>query len=127
VIATVEAIRDPMSTRQILAHYHAAEIDLDGIELPDYANRQTPLVEVFTLDSSTCAACGYMLLAAQRATTELGDRVEMVEYKATKPENIARMQKLGVKNLPCILINGKLRFSSLIPSQKELISAIEEA
>lgn len=127
VIATVEAIRDPKSTRQILAHYHAAEIDLDGIELPDYANRQVPLVEVFTLDSSTCAACGYMLIAAQRAADELGDCVEMVEYKATKPENIARMRKLGIMNLPCILINGELRFSSVIPSQRELISAIEAA
>jgi uroporphyrinogen decarboxylase len=127
VIATVEAIRDPKSTRQILAHYQAAQINLDTIGLPDYDNREVPLMEVFTLDSSTCAACGYMLLAAQRAAEELGEQVEMIEYKATLPENIARMQKLGIKNLPCILINGQLRFSSLIPSQKELISAIEEA
>ena len=127
VIATVEAIRDPKNTRQILAHYHAAQIDLDSIHLPDYANLETPLMEVFTLDSSTCAACGYMLSAAQRAAEELGDQVQMAEYKATSPENIARMTKLGIKNLPCILINGELRFSSLIPSQRELVSAIKEA
>lgn len=127
VIATVEAIRDPKNTRQILAHYHAAKLDLDSIVLPDYGNLSTPLMEVFTLDSSTCAACGYMLSAAQRAVEELGDGVEMVEYKATSAENIARMTKLGIKNLPCILINGELRFSSLIPSQRELVSAIREA
>ncbi len=127
VIAIVEAIRDPKNTRQILAHYQAAQMDLDAISLPDYAALETPLMEVFTLDSSTCAACGYMLNAAQRAAEELGDAVRMVEYKATSPENIARMTKLGIKNLPCILINGELRFSSLIPSQRELVAAIKEA
>jgi len=126
VIATVEAIRDPRGTRQILAHYQAAQIDLESIVLPDYTNLATPLMEVFTLDSATCAACGYMLNAAQRAAEELGDAVEMAEYKATSPENIARMTKLGIKNLPCILINGELRFSSLIPSQRELVAAIKE-
>jgi uroporphyrinogen decarboxylase len=127
VIATVEAIRDPKNTRQILAHYHASKIDLDSIKLPEYAKLTIPLMEVFTLDSSTCAACGYMLNAAQRVAEELGNAVQMVEYKATSPENIARMTKLGIKNLPCILINGELKFSSLIPSQRELIAAIQNA
>ena len=37
------------------------------------------------------------------------------------------MTKLGIKNLPCIMINGELKFSSLIPSQRELIAAIQDA
>ena len=127
VIAVVEAIRDPESTKLILANYHAEEMNLDEIDIPDYANRETPLMEVFTLDSSTCAACGYMLNAAQRATETLDGKVEMIEYKITRPENVARMKKMSIKNLPCILINGDLKFSSLIPSQNELIAAIEES
>jgi len=126
VIAAVEAIRDPENTRMILANYQASELDLDSIELPAYEERNVPLMEVFTLDSATCAACGYMLSAAERASQTLGDRVEMIEYKITKPENVARMMKMGIKNLPCILINGDLRFSSLIPSHHELLDAIEE-
>lgn len=126
VIAAVEAIRDPENTRLILANYQAAEVDLDSIDLPVYEERTVPLMEVFTLDSATCAACGYMLSAAERASQALGDRVEMVEYKITQPENVARMMKMGIKNLPCILINGDLRFSSLIPSQRELLEAVEE-
>jgi uroporphyrinogen decarboxylase len=125
VIAVVEAIRNPQNARQILAHYKAAEIDLDSVTVPDYASRATPLIEVFTLDSASCAACTYMLNAAQRAVSEMGGQVEMIEYKITQPENIARMVKMGIKNLPCILINGELRFSSLIPSQRELIETIE--
>jgi uroporphyrinogen decarboxylase len=125
VIAAVEAIRDPKNTRLILANYQAQEMDLDSIDLPDYSAQKIPLMEVFTLDSATCAACGYMLDAAERAAQSLEGHVQMVEYKITQPENVARMMKMGVKNLPCILINGELRFSSLIPSQRELIHAIQ--
>ena len=126
VIAAMQAVRDPDSARLILANYQAAEIDLDVVELPNYAEREQPLMEVFTLDSASCAACTYMLTAAERAAETLAGKVEMVEYKITQPENIARMLKMGIKNLPCILINGDLRFSSLIPSQQELLTAIEE-
>ncbi len=126
VIAVVEAIRDPESTRLIVANYQAEALDLDTVNVPDYASRKIPLMEVFTLDSATCAACGYMLSAAQRAADAIPEKVEMIEYKITKPENVARMKKMGVKNLPCILINGELRFSSLIPSQRELLEAIKE-
>jgi uroporphyrinogen decarboxylase len=126
VIAAVEAIRDPENTRLILANYQAEELDLDSIEIPDYSTREFPLMEVFTLDSATCAACSYMRDAAERAAQTLEDKVEMIEYKITQPENVARMKKMGIKNLPCILINGEMRFSSLIPSQRELIEAIHE-
>ena len=126
VIAAVEAIRNPKNARMILSHYQAADIDLDSVEIPDYKQREIPLMEVFTLDSSTCAACGYILGAAERTAETLGDRVEIVEYKITRPENVARMMKMGIKNLPCILINGELRFSSLIPNQNDLMQAINE-
>ena len=126
VIGTMQAIREPGAARAMLANYQAREFDLASIQLPDYENLPKPLIEVFTLDSSTCAACGYMKLAAERAVQELGDKVEMTEYKITTPDNIARMKKLGVKNLPSILINGQLMFSSLIPSNRELIEAIHE-
>jgi uroporphyrinogen decarboxylase len=125
VIAAMQAVRDPDNARLILANYEAAQIDLDSVQLPDYSNREMPLMEVFTLDSASCAACTYMLTAAERAAQTMAGKVEMVEYKITRPENVARMLKMGIKNLPCILINGELHFSSLIPSQKDLLAAIE--
>jgi uroporphyrinogen decarboxylase len=82
-------------------------------------------MEVFTLDSSACAACSYMLLAAMRAAQALDGKLDLVEYKITKPENIARLIKMDVKNLPAILINGELKFSSLIPSHQELLASIQ--
>lgn len=127
VIAILQALRDPHTARLILSNYQTKDLDLDSIQLPDYASLERPLMEVFTLDSASCAACGYMLSTAQRAVESLPGQVDMLEYKITKPENVARMHKMGIKNLPCILINGELKFSSLIPSQKELISAIKTA
>jgi len=126
VVGTMQAIREPETARLMLANYQAGTLDLDQVLLPDYEHLEKPLIEVFTLDSASCPACGYMLNAAVRACGELAGSVDMVEYKITEPQNIARMQKMGVKNLPSILINGQLRFSSLIPSNRELIEAIKE-
>jgi uroporphyrinogen decarboxylase len=125
VIGVAEAIRNPEQARLILSNYQAEDIDLENVEVPDYDNLSKPLMEVFTLDSSACAACSYMLAAAVRATEAMEGKIDMIEYKITKPENIARLKKMGIQNLPSILINGNLVFSSLIPSQKELIDSLE--
>ncbi|MBI9050414.1 MAG: thioredoxin family protein [Anaerolineaceae bacterium] len=127
VIGTGEAIRNPQQARLLLQNYHSAEIDLSTIQLPDYSNLEKPLMEVFTLDSASCAACSYMLAAAVRAAETLDGNVDLKEYKMTSAENIARMKKMGIQNLPAILINGQLKFSSLIPNQQELLEAIKQA
>ncbi len=124
VVGVVQAVRNPEETREMLAHYQAAELDV-AVELPDYGQLEKPLIEVYTLDSATCAACGYMLGAAQRAAAELGDAVDLVEYKFTTRENVARVKKLGVKNLPSIYINGELKYSSIIPGNRELLEEIK--
>ncbi|MGC9467440.1 MAG: uroporphyrinogen decarboxylase family protein [Anaerolineae bacterium] len=124
VVGVVQAVRDPEGTRAMLANYQAESLDLSAVELPDYEHLDVPLVEVFTLDSDTCAACGYMRDAARRATEELSGQVRMVEYKFTERENVARVKKMGVKNLPSIYINGELKYSSLIPSNRELVEEI---
>lgn len=123
VIGVLEAVRDPNMVRQMVANYEAPQLDID-VELPNYTTLPRPLVEVFTLDSATCAACGYMLGAAERVTTELAGQIDMVEYKFTEAENVARMKKLGVKNLPAIYINGQLKYSSIIPSNQEFLAEL---
>jgi len=126
VIGVAEAIRNPAQTRKILENYQQADMDLSHVEIPDYQHLEKPLMEVFTLDSASCAACSYMLLAAERATQAMQGKIDMVEYKMTSTENIARLKKMGIQNLPSIVINGELKFSSLIPSQQELIETIQE-
>lgn len=127
VVGLVEAVRHPDDARQMLAHYAAPDLASIAVELPDYAHLTRPLVEVFTLDSDSCAACGYMVSAAARAVREIGTPIDFVEYKFTKRENVARCLKLGVKNLPSIVINGELRYSSIIPSNDELLDELRRA
>lgn len=58
-IAVAQAIWNTAEVREMLKNYVAAEEDIP-VELPDYASLVKPLMEVFTLDSATCAACTYM-------------------------------------------------------------------
>jgi uroporphyrinogen decarboxylase len=124
-IGVLDAVRHPERARQMLANYEAPTLDI-AVQLPDYAHLACPLVEVFTLDSASCAACGYMKDAAIRVADELAGQIEMVEYKFTTVENVARMKKLGVKNLPAIYINGELKYSSIIPSNQEFIAEVKK-
>ena len=124
-VGVLEAVRNPEGTRAMLANYESHTFDYP-VDLPDYAHLDKPLVEVFTLDSDTCAACSYMLGAAQRAAGDLPGQIDLVEYKFTKHENIARVVKMGIKNLPSLYINGELKYSSLIPSNRELLAEIKK-
>ena len=125
-IGVVQAILETESVRKVLENYVAVNDDID-VELPDYEKLERPLVEVFTLDSATCAACTYMMGAANEAKAIFGDEIDMVEYKFTEKENIARCKKMGVPNLPSMYINGELKFRSLVPAKEDLKAAIKAA
>ena len=124
VIGIAQAVKETEQVRDMVKNYEAPKESIQ-IELPDYENLERPLIEVFTLDSATCAACTYMMGAMNVAKDAYGDMIDMVEYKYTERVNIARCIKLGVKNLPCVYINGKLTWSSIIPSQEELFGEID--
>lgn len=126
-IGVAQAAIETDAVREMVKNYQAAEVDTSGVELPDYANLKKPLIEVFTLDSAQCAACGYMMNAANQAVDVFGDQLDMVEYKYIYKENVARCVKMGVPNLPSMYINGELKYRSTIPSKEELEAAIKEA
>ncbi|MEG2074364.1 MAG: uroporphyrinogen decarboxylase family protein, partial [Angelakisella sp.] len=126
VIGVAHAVLQTAEIREVIRNYVAVPEDIE-VELPNYNNLKKPLVEVFTLDSLTCAACTYMMGAANVAKEVFGNDIDMVEYKFTIKENIARCVKMGVKSLPSIYINGRLKFSSIIPSKGELAAAINAA
>ncbi len=124
-IAVQQAVSETEKVREMVANYEAVEEYID-VDIPDYDSLEKPLIEVFTLDSATCAACTYMMGAANDAKNHFCGEIEVVEYKFTLKENIARVKKMGVSNLPSIYINGQLKYSSIIPSKDELLSAIKE-
>lgn len=124
-IAVTQAIKGTDIVRKMIENYESPESNIE-VELPDYDKLTKPLVEVFTLDSIMCAACTYMLKAAMDAKEEFGDAVDVIEYKYTILEDIARIKKMGVEKLPSMYINGQLKWSSIIPSRNEYFDVLRE-
>ena len=125
LIGIAQAVQDPNATKLFLEDYQKEKISFN-ITMPDYKNLTKPLIEVFTIDSATCAACGYMKLAAMEMQKIFGNKIDIVERKITELENVARLEKIGIKNLPTLIINGQPKFISIIPNRKELKEEIEK-
>ncbi len=125
VVGIGQAVHNVEATRKFLKSYHKEIVDVH-VDMPDYAKLDHVLIEVLTIDSATCAACGYMKEAADAMVPVFGKKVEVVERKITEPENIARLGKLGVANLPTIALNGRVAYVSLIPNKNELKASVEE-
>ncbi len=126
LVAVGQAVHNPEAVKTALENYVAVD-DLPDIELPDYATLDHVLVEVVTIDSKTCAACGYMVAAAEDAAKGLGDKVKVVERSIMYKETLAFANKIGLKNMPSIVINGEIRHVSLIPPVDTLREEIEAA
>ena len=126
VIGVSQAVLEFETTKAMVANYEGTNFDAIEVELPDYDNLDKPFVEVFTLDSDSCAACTYMWNFVQDVKVDLGDQIDIIEYKFTIKENIARCIKMGVKNLPSIYINGKLAYSSIIPSKEAFVADLRK-
>ncbi len=124
-IAVADAAKNLGKAKDIVKNYEAAEEEIE-ILIPDYDNLAKPLIEAFTLDSSSCAACQYMWAMVCDAKEKYGDAIDVIEYKYNKKENIARCKKMQVPNLPTLYINGKATYISIIPSHEEFYSVIDK-
>jgi len=102
----------------------AKEFNFDYIQLPDYDNTDEIILDIITLDSSSCAPCQYMLEAAQKAVADLSIKTVIREHKIKNQDGIGMMCKLGVSSLPTICIDGKITFISIIPDKPTLQAAI---
>jgi len=122
-IAATQAVKQTDSIRELVADYEKVA-DNVVVELPDYPNLDKVLIELFMLDSDTCAACTYMYKLVVDAYDEIKDIAEYVEYKLTVKGNIARVKKMGLKNLPAICVNGDIKWVSVIPDREEFIRVV---
>jgi uroporphyrinogen decarboxylase len=98
----------------------------DDIVLPDYTQKDAVFIDVITLDSTSCAPCQYMMEAVQRAAVKFYGKLIVNEHKIKERQGLGMMTKLGVRNLPTIVIDGEICFASIIPDQKTLLNAIEK-
>jgi uroporphyrinogen decarboxylase len=126
--AVAEMVHDDYRREVIRTTLIGKAVDaFDDVNLPEYDIRHGIVVDVITLDSTSCAPCQYMMEAVEKASKATPVRVYINEHKIKVREGIGVMMKLGVKNLPTICIDGEVKFASIIPDQKTLVAAIEEA
>lgn len=120
-------VHDPYVREAAKSLQAKAADSFDDVELPDYHGARAVVVDVITLDSTSCAPCQYMLEAVEKAAEKAMVKVWINEHKIKVRAGIGMMVKLGVKNLPTICINGEPVFESIIPDQTTLVRAIEQA
>lgn len=123
-IAVAEAVRETDKYREAVKHYEAVD-DTIEVDIPDYAHLQRPLIELFSLDSASCAACTYMWNVVLDAKEKYGAHIDIIEHKYTTREGIAQCRAVGVKNLPSIYINGELAYASIIPDVDDFYAEID--
>ncbi len=78
-------------------------------------------IDVLTLDSVQCAACGYMMESIAALPDDIQKMIEYSEWSIKNKEGIGKFMELKGKVLPSICIEGDLVFESIIPQYEELI------
>lgn len=81
-------------------------------------------IDVLTLDSVQCAACGYMMESIAALPKEVQGMIEYKEWSIKTKEGIGKFMEMKGKVLPSICIEGDLVFESIIPQYEELIDAM---
>ena len=83
-------------------------------------------IDVLTLDSVQCAACGYMMESIAALPNDVQKMIQYTEWSIKTKEGINMFTRLKGKVLPTICIEEDLVFQSIIPQYEELIDALAE-
>ncbi len=124
LVAVAELVHDEVLQGELRASDVVAK-EVELLDLTDHWKEKQVVVDVVTLNAKACAACQYMLQAAEVASEPYGEKVICREYNILTPEGVQMMATLGVKNLPTIVIDGKIEFISQIPPVNQIQDKIE--
>ncbi len=111
-----------LSLEEALANCDAAAEGFDDVEIVP----GKLFVEVVTLDSEGCAPCQYMMESLFRVKDRYGNKLTYREDLIKSLAAIKRVQQLGCKNLPSMLINNELVFDNIVPTDDELIKELDK-
>jgi hypothetical protein len=78
-------------------------------------------IDVLTLDSVQCAACGYMMESIAALPKDVQEMIEYTEWSIKHKDGIGKFLELKGRVLPTICIERDLVFESIIPQYEELI------
>ena len=123
--AVTDLVHDEFLQGEIRA-LAATVSEVQKLDLKSYWREDKVLIDIVTLDSASCAPCQYMVEAVERASSPFGEKVIYKEHKITGREGVQMMASLGVKNLPTIVIDGNIEFTSQIPPVGKLGEKIRD-
>jgi len=78
-------------------------------------------IDVLTLDSVQCAACGYMMESIAALPKDVQEMIQYSEWSIKNKDGIGKFLELKGRVLPTICIEKDLVFESIIPQYEELI------
>jgi len=78
-------------------------------------------IDVLTLDSVQCAACGYMMESIAALPEDVQNMIVYKEWSIKNKDGVGKFIELKGKVLPTICIEKDLVFESIIPQYEELI------
>lgn len=125
LLAVTGVVYDEYARQVAREMKHSAS--LEPLDLDGHWVDGKVVIDVITLDSSSCAPCQYMMEAVRQAAAEFGDKITVKEHKIKEKDGIRMMLALGVQNVPTTCINGEVKFISQIPPKSEIVKAIENA
>jgi uroporphyrinogen decarboxylase len=99
--------------------------EVEQLDLSSHWSDEQVIVDVITLDSSSCAPCQYMVDAVERAARRFNGKVQFKEHRIKDAEGVQMMFTLGVRNLPTIVMDGNIEFISQIPPVHTIEERIE--
>jgi uroporphyrinogen decarboxylase len=123
--AVSELVRDEVLQGELRAS-EAPVNEVEKLDLSSHWFDDKVVIDIVTLDSSSCAPCQYMVDAVARAAETFGEQVVYKEYRIKEREGVQMMATLGVMKIPTIVMDGTVEFSSQIPPIHEIRKRIEE-
>lgn len=124
IIAVTQLNRDELLQGKLRAS-SAKTHEVEKLDLTSHWFNDKVVIDVVTLDSSSCAPCQYMVDAVARACRKFGNKVVYKEHKIKEAEGVQMMVSLGVRNLPTIVIDGNIEFISQIPPLSKIEDRIQ--
>ncbi|MCT4591393.1 MAG: uroporphyrinogen decarboxylase family protein [Carboxylicivirga sp.] len=114
LIAVADLVNDEILQGELRAS-EASTSSIEKLDLDNHWDKDKVVVDIITLDSSSCAPCQYMVDAVKRAADKFGDKVVYKEHRIKEKEGVQMMVTLGVQNIPTVVMDGNVEFISQIP------------
>ena len=125
LIAVSELVFDEVLQGKLRAS-EAPVNEVQKLVLSDHWSQDKVIIDIITLDSSSCAPCQYMVNAVTRASQAFGNKVIFKEYSIKEKIGVQMMASLNVQNIPTIVIDGNIEFVSQIPPVNKIEAKIRE-